>query len=44
MHRLFEEAVTSRDVTKRRFVEGALRQELANPTVFNEQEGLCDVA
>lgn len=44
LHRLYVETVAFRNISKRQLIEAALRQELANPTVFNEQEGLCDVA
>ena len=44
LRRLYDEAVVQRNISKRQLVEGALRRELADPTVLNRQKGLYDVA
>lgn len=44
LHAAYERAVAERNITKRRFVEAAIRRELSEPTAFSEQGGLYDVA
>ena len=44
LHAVFERAVNERGITKRQLIEGALRRELADPTVHATQGALYDVA